>query len=404
MRKTADILEAFLSLDYVAGGEPPVDNLQWSFLTYLAASLGRRVHDDLAPHLPSTFPNLYTILLGESAALRKSSTIHTVEHIFRKAYPNLRYGPTGLSASYLVKVLSDEEIADPGTVFFRSSELITFLGDPRKDDQLIKQLTDLWDCPSERTLGTRSRGEETVQNVCVNLLGGSTIEWMRDALPESSLGGGFWSRLILVNRPRRLNPVACPADLHTPETTELTHAIVHDLQTLSGLRGRFSWTPDAREDWILWYDEYSQPDDSEPPPPFMRGYFGRRGDMLRKLAMLLSCCRAGDLTITREDFHRANRILANNESYLENIITEMTLTKQGQDNRFFEETFKQLCANSEDGMVTQSEVTSKFKNRFKAVEIREHLATLASEGRLIQDTKDSPTGRKIKLYGYRGDK
>jgi hypothetical protein len=175
------------------------------------------------------------------------------------------------------------------------------------------------------------RGIENINNICLNMLAGTTPEWLKTALPEESLGGGFMSRLVMVNRYELTKePNAFPEDMLTSlESKEARERCKNDLQLISGMSGPFEWTPQSKNLYQDWFHDENIPD-LQTCESFLRGYFGRKGDLIIKLAMIFSAATSPSKVLDQKDIWNAISLLKENEKYLSKVTDYMGRTEVGK--------------------------------------------------------------------------
>lgn len=316
---------------YTENSEASSDFHVWTCLALVASALGRNVYFPRGDW--QLYPNLYMILIGESGLGRKSTTLRLGSKMLRKAMgEDINILSEKTTPEYMIDTMSKlSEEKGHAVVCMHASELSVLLGKTKLDDSFIKILTDLYDNPDDWSYGTIARGENKCKNVSITILGGSTPEWLKNSLPSDSLGGGFFSRLILVDRPPSGARIANPEDnVSDEDRIRFQNSIVHDIKIISRLKGRMYWTPEAKDMWTNWYEseEYSVPEDI---PPFMRGYYGRKGDMLIKISMCTSASLRDNLEVHPEDFMFALELMNDNEEHLEHMISTMDMSESGRD-------------------------------------------------------------------------
>lgn len=318
------ILEEYMK--YCDGQESPPDFHLWTIITVMAIILGRNVWVDKGTW--KIYPNLYTILVGESALTHKGTAMKYGLKVLGAAAPKLsEIGQkfTANSLSSFLKELSEGE-AKKAEAHIVSPELSVLLGNSHLDDSLLKLLTDLWDSPDEHKYMTLSRGIEKAHNVCISLLGGSTPSWLRSSIPEESLEGGLFSRLLLIDRKPTGRKVPFPQ--LTLEARKAMENIIHDLRIMHNtMRGEFTMTNSANMVFAQWYCEMNQP---EKATSFMRGYYGRKGDFVLKIAMILSANYSNSMKITDEDILFALEKLNENEAHTKELVKYMGTTQDGK--------------------------------------------------------------------------
>jgi hypothetical protein len=317
-------------LRYTTGQESPIDFHMWTCISMIAIAMGRNAWVPRgACH--NIYSNLYVVLVAESALARKSTAINMGVRPLMESLPELEGLGQKMTPEALIGVLAERCAKDENAraeTFIHASEMSVLLGKSKLDDSLLKLLTDLWDCPDFHTYQTRGKGKETMKDVCVNMIAATTPDWLKNSVPEESLEGGFFSRLILVQRPATGEKNPFPEDAYTTATRDAAQNIVHDLKVINTMiHGEFSWDLDARKAYSNWYCEYNSPDSAV---SFMRGYYGRKGDFVIKLAMISSANFGNSKVITKDDIMFAVKILNENEIFTKELVRFMGTTFNGK--------------------------------------------------------------------------
>ncbi len=310
---------------YAVHQESPTDFHTWVNISMIATAMGRNCFVSMG--MWATYPNMYLVLVGESAITHKSTAIKMGVEPMQEALPDIPYLGDCMTAQALTSVLAEITAEGSDAVgVIEGSELSVLLDNSKKDDVLIKRLTDFWDCPNRRVFRTIGRGKEEVKNVCINLLGGSTPKWLRSSVPEEALEGGFFSRLLLVQRPPKGEKN--PRPMVSAAQKEALSNVRNDLQCIAAnMSGEFVMEDSAEQLFDEWYHEYNHPAKAT---GFMRGYFGRKGDFMLKVAMCLSASHSDEMIITYEDIMQALKLLNENEKHTEGLVKYMGTTQEGQ--------------------------------------------------------------------------
>lgn len=318
-RELSDWLENYLR--YTENSESPLSYHVWCGLAVIAGALQRRVY--LRWGLGRViYPNLYTVLVGPSGRTRKGVAIGIAKE-FLKQVPGVTVTPessSGRQAMILAMKRALQNFQDPvdGKIKFHcavtafSEELSVFLG--QGDIAYLSNLTDWYDSKDDWEYETVGRGKDSLQGLCLNLMGGTAPDWIQSMIPQEALGGGFTSRIIFIveERKRKLVPKYEP----TPEEVALEQLLTRDLERISQLAGEVTFEPSGEAKYIDWYVEQDLAlSDGKPaiPDPRFAGYCERRATHLQKLMILCSASRGDDLKITGEDFDRALGLLLSAE-------------------------------------------------------------------------------------------
>lgn len=308
-------------LKYTENSESPISYHTWCGLSVIAGALQRRVY--LRWGLGRViYPNLYIVLIGPSGRTRKGVAIGIAKE-FLKNVPGITVTPessSGRQAMILAMKRALTNFQDPsnGKIKFHcavtafSEELSVFLG--QGDIAYLSNLTDWYDSKDDWEYETVGRGKDSLQGLCLNMLGGTAPDWIQSMIPQEALGGGFTSRIIFIVEEAKRKIV--PEYFQTPEEVELGQKLTRDLERISQLAGEVKFTDDAKQLYIDWYIEQDTALSAGRPAisdPRFAGYCERRATHLQKLMIICSAGRGDDLLIQPEDFHEAMDLLTSAE-------------------------------------------------------------------------------------------
>lgn len=318
-RELQDWLDSYLH--YTENSESPISYHTWCGLSVIAGALQRKVY--LKWGLGRIiYPNLYTVLVGPSGRTRKGVAIGIAKDFLKKV-PGVTVTPessSGRQAMILAMKRALVNFQDPtdGKIKFHcsvtafSEELSVFLG--QGDIAYLSNLTDWYDSKDDWEYETIGRGKDTLQGLCLNLMGGTAPDWIQSMIPHEALGGGFTSRIIFIveETKRKIIPKYIP----TAEEEALQEVLQRDLERISQLSGEMKFDEEAEQLYINWYIEQDTALSAGKPAisdPRFAGYCERRATHLQKLMLLTSASRGDDLTITGPDFKKAIHLLKSAE-------------------------------------------------------------------------------------------
>lgn len=272
--------------------EVPTVFHRWGLYALVAACLGDRVWVEKFAGEKLT-PNLYTILLGPSG-LGKGVAISTACK-FAEALPTINYYRGKVTGPYLLDYMGRPSRNEKGRLivagakpFLVTPELAFSVGTGDLAVEFFKMVTEVYTGGSYTLReGTRTHGSIEIRDPLINWLGGSTEEWLIEAIPRSAVFGGFFARVVLVeghyNLKRRVVSPLFPADREDCEL-EIAKRIT-DLSTL--VRGKIILSPEARTVEQRWYE--NRP---EPNSPLLLPNWKREHDLMLKLAAIVLMCRS----------------------------------------------------------------------------------------------------------------
>jgi hypothetical protein len=285
---------------------------------------------------PKFFANPWVLLLAPPGRGYKTSTINLACNILRKACPDVRILADKITPEGVVRALSSPKTPKEkirigprdATGLIKAPELSVFFGKQQYNTALVSLITDLYDFREEWKSETIGRGEDTLKNICISILGGSTPQWLQQMLPQDAFTGGFMSRFIIVEMPgsyyvRRAFP-------EEPNKSDLNDLINH-LSELSRIEGAYAWTDGAREVYKDIYEGYKPTGD-----PQLDAYKERESEQTLRLGILLRVSEGGT-DVTRENLIQAQKILKGLEvetnTRIERLSTHprMALTQEIKD-------------------------------------------------------------------------
>ena len=265
-------------IEYTSNQESPTLFHIWSAIGCIASVLGRRVSLDRGYY--SLYPNQYIIMVAESARCRKSTATDIVIDDLLETTSLCNIVRQKMTAEKLCVELSRTDVINNEIVLY-APELATFLGASAFQSGLIPLITALYNCPSKTSYKTKESGEFYMNNVCINLMGATTLDWMSSNMPGDTIEGGFTGRVIFVVAEDRRHKEAWP--FITNLQVEQRQQLLMDLTRIAKLRGRFEVSTNAHSLYEKWYNNEPEMEDVR-----LRGYDGRKGDHVLKVAMILA--------------------------------------------------------------------------------------------------------------------
>lgn len=318
-RLTPDWIDSYL--EYTFNTEPPDNYKRWVAISVIAGALQRKCFLEWGPEL-TWYPNMYIVLVGPPGMARKGTAMSPGKRFLRDL--NIPMSAESTTREALVRAMADANRpiinTTTGAASFHSSltvfspELTVFLGN--QNYQLMSDITDWWDCADEWTYDTKGSGRDDIRGIWVNLIGATTPDLIRTALPMDAVGSGLTSRIIFVyeQKGKRI-----PIPMQTDAEIELRLKLANDLERIHNLQGKFKVTKNLLD---VWTDFYTQEGDN---PPFqdknLDGYLARRATHAMKLSMICSASRSDELIIRAKDLTRALGLLASVERNMPRVFT-----------------------------------------------------------------------------------
>lgn len=280
--------------------ESPTSFWRWAGYTIIAATLRDNCYRRLGDSL--LYPNIYTLLLAESAVHRKGKPVVLGEALVEKVNnTKLISGRSSIQAilDELARGETDKKtgkLVSGGSALFSAQELAAGIV---QDPEAIKIITDIYDFKPNFKSRLRGSGVFQIKNLCFTMLAASNEEFLKDVYDIKALYGGLLGRTFLV-RPdefRRGNSLFSARD-----TTEGFLALVKDLTEISHIKGEFEVTEDAQKEYEKWYlpfrESYRSKSDKS-------GISGRIHTSALKLAMIICVDKTRKLVIEENHIEEA---------------------------------------------------------------------------------------------------
>lgn len=289
----ADWLTDFVA--HTSYGEAPERVMYWCGVSAIAGALRRKVWLDMFNF--QWTPNFYILLIGPPGQLKKSTSSGLAMRILKRI-EGTKFGPNSTTWEQLISHMSGlcEDFDVPGVGTMQAScitcdisEFGTFF-DP-SNRQMVDALTDLWDSKvGVWSKETKTNGCDDVVNPWINLIAGTTHDWMDANFSKQLIGSGFASRCIYVSCTEdEIKEVPYPDESMPPGMQAREDELKLRLEQIAGLAGKFTLTKAAREYGKAWYHEYriglKQAQKKE------KGLYARSQTHLHKLAMVISASK-----------------------------------------------------------------------------------------------------------------
>lgn len=282
-----------LFMDYNDAFESPSSFWKWSAYSLIAATLRNNVYHDAGNEI--LFPNIYVLLLADSAAYRKGGAFPLVTELMQQLHHTKVYdGRASIQA--ILEKLSIDEAGKKGTPLRGGSCLLLaeelasfFVSDP----QLIPLITNIYRSRKLYTYDLRGNAF-SVKDLCVSMLSASNEIHLRDVYDSRAVYGGLLGRTFLVKPDERRNPNSL---LNLDHSKYDKAILLNSLTDIAKLSGAITLTIKATNMYEDWYKELynSLPGLSDPA-----GILGRIHTSVLKLSMVIA---ASNYTIEVDEIH-----------------------------------------------------------------------------------------------------
>ena len=316
-RRLGDWLDAYIAHTRVS--EAPTQAHRWTGAWAIAGALRRNVWYKAGKF--DWTPNFYIVLVGPPGVIQKSTSASAGTSLLERV-PSVVFGPDsatwhGLLPRFVAaecEVRVGDRVVRCSPLSMAISELGSFL--KLSQEGLDALLIDMWDGTVRSrpwTHTTQTHGDKQVWNGLLNLLGCTTLGWVRENIPASALETGLISRILfiyaeekreLISIPKR-DPRYDPAGERKREDD-----LLEDLCAIAALRGPMELTEDA----YVWQDAWYRSLWAGARPEHLASerfdvYRSRKQSHLMKLAMALTASQGDTMTIGRPTLQRALKAL-----------------------------------------------------------------------------------------------
>ncbi len=295
-----DFITAFLK--HTKEYESPTSFWRWGAYACIAAVLRDSVYYDHG--LRKTYPNIYIVLLADSAEYRKSGPFQPVTDLLNS--DGIRNTKVIRGRSSIQAVLDDlsQDIGDKktgmpvkgGSCILIADELASFFV---ADPQLIPLITDMYDYRESYDYNLKG-GKVNIKKLCVTFLAASNETFLREVYTKAAVYGGLLGRTFMIKPDeRREGNDLLDVDLSSYDLKVLINKLIK----IKELKGRFTSTPEGRKVYKDWYEKLYK---SYATSPDRTGVTQRIHTGVLKIAMILA---ANDLSLIIDAKHYQEAIL-----------------------------------------------------------------------------------------------
>jgi hypothetical protein len=312
--------------EYCLDTEVPGIFALWAGVSTISATLGRDCFVSQGHFV--VYSNTYIILVAGSAKCRKSTAINIASRFIESVDPKIKTLSQKMTPEALIGTLSGTLGGEEGSTIITAhaegiavvDEMATMIDANSFKSGMIPILTKLYDC-EDFQYETRGRGREDVSNPCLSILAGSTLHWIKEAIPQVAIGGGFTSRVIFVytDTVDKLIPWPTKNDAND----KIKSDIHHDLNLVAKIRGPFAFDAEAKKYYSEEYIRFIQNSDFYDNKN-LAGYAGRRHILLLKLSMIVSASERDSKLVNLKDVEVALKILQSAETNMPNVLAQIS--------------------------------------------------------------------------------
>ena len=328
-----DLIDEYLN--YSQDSESPDIFLKWTAIAAVSTVAQRKIWidwGDLRWH-----PNLYIILVGPPAS-RKGTAITPMKKILLDT--GVPISANSITREKFIRRLSESTAAvtlESGDFFTHcsfavwSEEMSSFIN--KNSEQLIHDLTDLYDSPSKWEYDTKHQGSDEIFGTYVTLIAATTPESFRKIIPVEMIGTGFTSRVLFICAKGKRKKSICPSFASSEDGVYSSGILKQRLLDIYSLSGKFCGSMDFAKRYIELYQK--MPEYCPFDPDNFSHYWDRRMQNLMKLALISALSRGAGLdgetkTLQEYDFDRAYEWLTEAERDMPYVYSNFGRSRQAE--------------------------------------------------------------------------
>lgn len=368
-----DFLTAYLS--YTNEQESPEAFHIWIALSAIGTVLRRRVFYDYRYF--KIYPNTYILLTSPAGKCKKSTAMRMGRELFL-SIPGIEVTADSTSRERLIQDFSMSHKDGQSALTAHANEFGSFFS--TSGMEMVVFLTDIFDCPIEWSHKTKSGGTNTIKAPYLNVLAGTTPDWLAKAMPLDTIGIGLTSRIILVyhETPRVRDPFPELSENQIALYQLLREDLAYIAANISGEYHFAGWQDktDAYAAYTEWYKQRAY--ESAAYDPRMSGYFERKPVHVVKVCMLLAASRRDDLIITQQDFLDTLSLFKSIEEFMPKAFANVGRNPMASD-------YNDICIaiGVSPGGLSKGELLNRFKYNLRTADLEEILALLINTNAIM---------------------
>lgn len=244
-------------IEYTIDFESPKSFWQWSSYATIAAILRNNIYYEYK--LGRVYPNLFVLLLADSAAFRKSGPFKLVKDLINDVSNTKIFSGTASIQGILDKLSQDyptKKGAPPlkgGSCLILAEELASFFVE---DPRLMPLLTRMYDYEAKFDYELRGAGF-IINNLCMTMLMASNETFLREVYTKRAVYGGLLRRTLLIkpNEKRKPNSLMNLNGTQKSYSDADRKPLTDHLIEISKLKGLVLMTSEASISYDTWYKD-----------------------------------------------------------------------------------------------------------------------------------------------------
>jgi hypothetical protein len=257
----------------------------------------------------------------------------------------------------------------------------------------IAAITAFYDCDTRFQKATIAGGEKplTLNNVCFNLLAGSTFDYLGKLVTDDNIMGGFASRCTYIIQKDVIKRTSEWGQALRGNLSISEEHLADDLSRIQAMVGPFTADDDFREAWNEWFPIHDMEVQMHPNEK-MQSLLSRKTTLIRKLPMIISAAESSDRILTGAHWERAVQLIDQAETNLPFMIREGrakdTKTQAGLNNQILK------IMQSRQMVAPNTLISECTMAGYKTGDVQKTLNGILADGNLLVIE-----GGRVKLVG-----
>lgn len=371
-------------VDWNAEFESPGSFWKWSAYALVASTLRSNVYYNTGSEI--LCPNIYVLLLADSAAFRKGGPFPLVTELVTEIRQTKLYDGRASIQAVLEKLSID--IGGKGGIPIRGGSCLIlaeelaafFVSDP----QLVTLITNIY--RSRKVFSYDLRGNAfTIKDLCVTMLAASNETNLRDVYNAQASYGGLLGRTFLI-KPDKRRPANSLLDIDLTKYDK--KPLLATLRDIAKLKGNVTFTQKAKDHYNTWYDDLYEnlPNYSDPA-----GVRGRMHTSALKLSMIIAAAHG----VTEVNAHHMEVAIEETIALLPNYETYIIGTgssPQASAGSIFLQELWAASQNGHNGKLLRRQFLMEYWNQISVEDLDKLLVTLTQAGMIQEEHSNNELG------------
>jgi len=252
-------------LSFTKDWESPHSFWLWSGLSIISGVMRDHVHCRYGPN--TIYPNMYVLLLAESAVHRKGAPVVEASRLLNRVN-NTRILEGRSSVQGLIDGIKNNETNDKGKLQ-KGGSAICLLPEMAaglvQDVSAIQILTDIYDFKEKYTTRLRGIGEFRIDKLVFSILAGSNIDMLNELFTTSAVYGGFLGRTFVIKPDEKRPANSLLKNLTREQEATISkleedkrESLVNQLRNIAELKGTTVISKRAVALYEAWYQNFRE--------------------------------------------------------------------------------------------------------------------------------------------------